>query len=516
MIERTNKSNILNGTIWNFIGTLIRLGFGIIGSIIFVRYLGVQQYGVAVYISDLALFSVVIASLGLGTLQARLVPVLIGNGEIDKYKYLLIHNVKVRILFLSVILTLATVLKEFKFFGIFDQVDGFFIFYLIFSLLQISIAVYKGPLNLDYQQKFINIVETGSLAFRIAAVIPVIYFDWGLIGFLCTEIIAELGQLSVLAIKFHWSIGKAMRGKIPKKYEGKILSESLFLFAIDFSSRIFGKEFDIILLSNLCSEGGFANIAIYSICFVLVLKAFSFLGLGSSNTATLLMSYSADLMSSGKGAKISLMIEKQLKLLIVAVVPLTVNGIVLGGSIIRFMYGDSFSGGEAIVSWIFFGFSVSSIAYITKPLLFVLKKEGKLIWFRGIWAVAKIAVCAFVIPRYGIQGMSIVAALFLGGISVAELIILRKYVQISCPSVFILKIAMSASSMVGSIYLISSFIPLQSVLGLIVAGIGGTVGYAINLLIIKPFDMSDYYLIKGYRYSKFDFGKVVKVFSSAK
>jgi O-antigen/teichoic acid export membrane protein len=490
----TTKETIIKGTAWNLFGTLMVLIVGIGSSILYVRYLGPTLYGTAIYLTDLSIFLVGISTLGLGSYQATILPKLRISNKLGEYKYVVLKIISIRIILsilCVIILFFAWKIKLLETSQI--NTAGLIVFIGIFCVLQVVLACLRGNLNIEYEQKYLNIVDTFSVSFRLILVLIIIFIGGRLYSFLLTEVIVEILQIIFLSARFYKTTWFRVRDSISVKYPNVIRS-SLPMFVVDTLSRFLGKEFDVFMIGILMQDP-MKQVAAYSLCYVLVLRVFSFLGLGTANTANLIMNFSADLVSSGHMSKVATLVEKQIKLVIFFVAPIMVGGAYLGSDILLLMYGKELSKYVSINAILFIGFGISSLTYVSKPVLFVMGKDKQMVVVRTILTVAKVGLIYLFSSSFGLHGVAFASVCVLGGNALLELIILKRVLSYKIPYKLLFKVTLANLSMLGTLCLCRGYIEHDSVYSILTSVLVGVVTYVIILFIFKPIEESDYEVV---------------------
>jgi len=491
--DRTKQKIIVNMT-WNVAGTILMFFVGIVSSVIYVRYLGNEKYGVAVYITDMAILGVTICSLGLGTYQSKLLQKLRTEERYGSYKNVFFHNLRVR--FLMVLAALVVILIAtwaLPGSNILQQNASLF-FIAIFLVAQMALAVLRGPLQVEYQQKFLNLLDVSSLIMRLFLVLMVIYFDYGLIGFILSELLVELVQFYLLGRRFLVLVWPKLSHVASEKY-GQNTGSFLSMYLVDLSNKIYSKEFDILLIGMLLGIETTAKVAIYSLSFVLVTRVFSFLGLGTANSAALIMNFVAELDAEGKKLQIAKFVTKQIKLIVFFVLPIMVGGVVLGGKVLHIMYKGDLHEYSVINGLFFIGYSISALTYVSKPVLFVLGSEKRLLNIRAVFSLIKVLLLLVLIPMLGILGAALVTTLILIISSLAEYHLLNQCIRVEIPFKFLRKMIISNVTMFSVAFFSSKMFDKAVPIDVSVVVALSVAVYSVALIALKPIDEEDYHYI---------------------
>lgn len=485
------KEKIINGTIWNFVGTILMLVIGIGSSMVYVRYLGDHDYGIAVYVTDLAIFVVTVCSLGLGTYQAKVLPQFKKTGSWDRYRALLLSNIRIRLLCIGAAIAFILVLSAMGGAKLFSEARYTKLFLILYILFQMSLAVVRGPLQIEYQQRFLNLLDVSSLVVKFVLVLVVIFLDLGLTGFLMSEVVVETGQLVLLLGRFRTLVWPQLSGVTTARETG-VLRACFPMYLVDMSSRLYGKEYDVFFLGLLLGKDSFQQITVYSLSYVLVTRVFSFLGLGTASAATLLMNFSAELVEDRKKDLLAKLIEKQFKMLAFLVLPIMCGGMLLGGKILQVLYGSQFTEFGIINGLFFLGYGISSISYVSKPILLVIGRDRALLRLRAALSVIKTLLLFLLIPGFGMFAAALVTAVVISASSLVEGAILRRELGFRVPVRLLGQLL--ACNLVMTLVLIGAgqLFPINAALPAVMAQVLlGVAVYLLALLVVKPLDSDD-------------------------
>ena len=490
-MQGTYREKILIGTMWNFVGTILMLVVGIGSSIVYVRYLGDHDYGIAVYVTDLSIFVVTLCSLGLGTYQAKVLPQFKKSGSWDQYRAVLLSNVRIRLLCIGVAIAFIFALSSFGGARLLSEARYTKQFLVLYILFQMSLAVMRGPLQIEYQQKFLNLLDVSSLIAKFVLVLAIIFLDLGLTGFLVSEVLVELGQLVLLFGRFRTLVWPQLRGVRPVSGPG-VLRASLPMYLVDMSSRVYGKEYDVFFLGLLLGRESFKQITVYSLSYVLVTRVFSFLGLGTASAATLLMNFSSELVEDQKKNLLAKLIEKQFKMLAFLVLPIMFGGMLLGGKILQVLYGSQFTEFGIINGLFFLGYGISSLSYVSKPVLLVIGRDRALLRLRALLSAVKTLLLLLFIPGFGMFAAALITTAVISVSSLVEGAMLRRQLGFRVPTRLLAQLLACNLLMVlvllGAGHLFRFQATLPAVLGQVMLGV---VVYLAALFLVKPLGSDD-------------------------
>lgn len=492
------KDKIIKGTAWNLLGTLLMLIIGLGSSVLYVWYLGGEDYGIAVYITDMAVFAVTICSLGLGTYQSKVLQKLDFESRYAEYKFVLFHNIKSRFTMVIGAVLLIIIASFFTHDVAFFKNSLAVSFLIIFLILQMLLAVLRGPLLVEYQQKFLNSLDVSVLVVRVSIILVVIYFDYGLVGFLVSEAIVEIGQFILYYYRFNQLVWPKIKNVPSLPYPG-IFKTSIPMYLVDLSTKIYSKEYDVFLIGLMMGSGSYREITIYSLSYMLVAKVFSFLGLGTSGSASLIMNFSSELIAADKTELLRKFIEKQFKMFVFLAMPIMFGGAIVGGNILQLLYGKEFSEFSAINALFFVGYTIAISSFIAKPILFVLGKEQALLKITFILSIVKTLLVLLALYKFGIIGMAAVSVLIMSTSSIIELFLLRRNIHFHFDYKYFGKIFIGCIFMSLCLLAIMHILIAVNFVGLFFCVTLSSIVYLCTMYVLKPLDYEDYETLSKFK-----------------
>lgn len=478
-----------HGLSWVIFAVFFRIVFGIGSSIIFVRYLGDTGYGAVVVMADFVTLAIVLLSMGLGVAQTRILPQLFVQKEYGKAKDVIIKTFSVRIV-LSIVVVLVLykytpLLVDHVYHGIPEA-----LLKIAYVLIPVQMVVFclRGTLEVTFHQKEVSLGSIRALVVRLGCVVPVILLDLGIVWFLFTQLLADLYLLVVYGRCFIKQVWHKVRKVNRQRYRGKLYSLGFIMMLTLLSNRFLGKEMDTQILSFRLHETGLAEVAVYSISFMLVLRSLSFIGVGSGSASNLSQSMISELVESKNVKAISSMYTCQLQVFYFIAIPLIAGSFLFAEAFLILMYGESFAGSGRVCTVLFLGVGGTVINYINSPMLYGFGKERLLLGSRAFFGVLNV-VLSYILAAEGAFGVAAATGICLLGIALYESSVVRNLVRIHFPWTFFAKVILGSLLMVVTTSCFFFFFPpASSIINILVGIIAGGGIFMLIMVLLKPLD----------------------------
>lgn len=483
--EETYKK-FFNGLFWTLLSVFFQVVVGIGTSIIFVRYLGDTGYGSVIVMADFVTMMIVCLSFGLGAMQTRVLPQLIVKKAYGESKDVIYRSYKFRI-GLSIVASVMLFIILPKIQTIYIGIPTNLIkVALALVPIQMTIFCLRGTLEVTFHQKVVSIGNMTSIVFRFVFALPVIIYDLGIVWFFLTQLLSDLCLLAYFINMFSRRIIPLLKGAIRKRYKGKFYSLAFIMFLTLLSSRFLGKEVDTQILLFKLHDAGLAQVAIYSIAFMFVYRALSFVGIGQGGVSNLSQAMMSELVEEKKFEMVISIYLTQIQIYYSIVIPLIAGAFVFGEPILVMMYGKEFIGIGKICFILFSGFGISVVNYINYPVAYAFGLEKRILFGRIIFGFINL-ILSIVLASKGALGVASATGLCLCGIAIVESIYVKRLIFYKIPWEFILKILSGTTAMmIISIYLYKLISENITVLKLIITVIISASIYFIFLFILKP------------------------------
>lgn len=487
MTSENNLDKFWSGIFWSIASVIFRLVISIGSSVIFVRYLGDKGYGQIVVLADFVSICIVLVSFGLGVAQTRIIPQLYISKEYGQIK-----DVTVKLFVFRIVASIITVIAFYLNFdllknNLFIGIDNELIkIALMLIIVQMITTCFRGGLEVTYNQKIVSIGDISGLIFRLVLALPVILFNLGILWFFITQLFADIYMMLLYGNTFNRKVWKSIKSAQRSLYHGKIWSVGIISMFILLFGKCLGKEMDTQLLSYRLGEAALSEITIYSICFMLVMRSLSFIGIGVGSVSNLTQAMMSELVKKEDYIGLKRIYNTQLQLYYFISIPLIFGSFVISEKLLIAMYGNLFHSRGIICFLLFLFFGGTVINFANYPLLFSCGMENKIFKIRAIWGGMN-ALCSFYLARYGAIGVTLATGICLVGIAVFETFLVNKKIGLEIPWAFFVKIIMSSAVMSFVMYLTLHVIPFNSLYwSVVIAILLGVVILYISMRFFKP------------------------------
>ena len=481
-----------SGLSWSIFAIVIKAILGIGASVIFVRYLGGTGYGQVVVMADFVTMAIVLLSQGLGVVQTRVIPQLMVRKEYGQVKDFVFKVFAYRwgISLLTSGLIYANLRNIQSVF--FKGVDpNLLLVAAVLIPIQMIATCFRGVLEVTFHQKFVSLADIGLLIFRLLIVVPVIYYDLGIVWFFVTQAMADFIASVLYGYAFKKKVWVLVKKASRFSYGGKMWSTGLVMMFILLSSKFLGKEMDTQILSFRLGANGLSEIALYSVSFMLVMRTLSFIGIGSGGVANLTQAAMSELKANKDLSAIASLYESQISLFYFIALPMVFGGSVLANNVLNLMYGQIFYGKGLVCSMLFLILGGTLINNINYFAIYSLGKEQFLLINRFVWGVANI-ILSYLLSYRGAIGVALATGICLIGITIFETFYVNSIMRPKYPLKCLGKILVGSSIMVmfvkAFLFFLRNFDELVVISGAVVLG---AVVYMCCMVLLKPFKSSN-------------------------
>jgi O-antigen/teichoic acid export membrane protein len=198
------------------------------------------------------------------------------------------------------------------------------------------------------------------------------------------------------------------------------------------------------------------------------------------------LSMVADVHAAGDTARLHKIFDAIFEYIYLFAVPIAVGGLLLGGPIIRVMYGPEGLGAVGPAVFFLVVMALGKYQGLTANFLGAMDKETALIVSRAIFAALNLGMNLMLIPKYGAWGAVIgTSTATITGL-VYETYLLHVTLHPKYPVKFIGKVLLSSLVMAAGIFVLCRFLPDSDKLRVAVALPAGGVIYVAALLATRP------------------------------
>ena len=384
---KTIRGTIFKNFAWLFAGNI---GGRLLKALIVIyaaRKLGVEGYGVFSYAFGLAGFFIFFKNIGVDGILTREVA---KQPEKEHYYFSTAFWIEIVLLIITAFLVIFIA----PFFSVIKDAIPllpFVALILIFDdLKDLFVAFFRGKDRMDLEALVVVATNITLVLFGFIA----LYFWASPKSFTISNAIASFTGVIVAAFLLK-SFIKGISKNFSKNLVAPIL-KSAWPFAVAGFASVFLFNVDIIMLGWW---RGVEEIGLYSAAqrIIGMLAIFS----GFIATATL---PSLSRLAHFDQLKMKNVFEGSLKIIFIISFPLVIGGILLSGSIMGFLFGQSYLPATGAFIILLISILAVHIMPIFTNLLFVFDKQAKMINYAIIASICNIALNFLLIPNYGIEG----------------------------------------------------------------------------------------------------------------
>ncbi|PCI28808.1 MAG: hypothetical protein COB67_05515 [SAR324 cluster bacterium] len=455
------------GAYWNSLGFFIRFWIGLFSSILFVRLLGQEDYGIVTFILGCTSLGSILVNLGFGTIITKYIAEQRANGVKSQLFSLLYQTTLLRAGVIGIITVTLFFSKDLT--AYFHK--PFLAPYLYFiPLLLISTyfqGTFKTILSSYYEQKFINSCLILEMIIKLGLVLLALYWDLRIMGFLLAILLAELISGTQLLQRTRKKVFSVLqRSSTPFPLRSK-LSLAGHAFGVTLSIRLLGRESDIFLLGILHHD--IRQVAIYAVVFGLPNMTFELFrsALGGGLGLTIF----TEQVEGHQIQALRATYKKILHLFSIFLFPTMIGGILVGGDLATLMYGSEYQGLSLLIGILFFALGIASINAVLTDLLFALDRGKALMKLQLGAGISNLLINIMVIPQYGALGVAVTTALINTAFTLTGMLLVHKIIQPTYPFQSWFRYLLISLIMGGCVYFFPFAFYWKIIMGMLVYGL---------------------------------------------
>ncbi len=399
--NKTSRQTMAKNVFWLAIG---QFGSRLIRSAITIysaRLLGASEYGIFSYALGIASFFTIFSDIGTSVILTREVA---KEPEKEKNYFATIFAIRTFLLIFTAVLLIAVAPRFIKI----EKAAYLMPFVALFTILEgfrdVAYAFFKGKEKMELEAivtSAVNFAVTvfGFIALSISpmsATLLKVYIAGSLIGFFMTVYLLREEYRGIIKYFSKKLIGPITKAAWPMAAGGLV--------------GAFMSNVDILMLGwwRTASEIGF-----YSVGQKIVGMLYIIGGL----MPTAIYPAVSRIIHENDKERISSILSKTMIIVLMAAVPFSIGGIILGDQIIRLVFGINYINAVPVFRIMIlslmaiYPFSVLNIAILG------FNKQSKLFWYSIIATITNIVLNAVLIPPYGIEGAA-AATLFANSLNV--------------------------------------------------------------------------------------------------
>jgi O-antigen/teichoic acid export membrane protein len=495
-----NVRRVTSAVVWNFLGKGFLLVVRFAESVILVRLLGREEYGLYGSLINLEAILVLVISLGFENALSRFVPQFRAEGDTGKIRSLLATVFRVRALLLipagAAILAGGGYISTVFYHGLLPPglLDAVFALVAIVSFH----SLFRTVLDSLFHVKLISVVDALTQGAYLLAALALLAAGYGLGGVFAALIAAQGTAALVLWSRF----GRALR-ELPAAGTGSsdvgkrrviAYSGSLYLFGI--LLYVLGKGLDVLLIGVLL--GDLAQVAWYMIAFNLAYYSLSVMDIAVS--ANFIVSLIVEANTAGNRGLLRKIFTGLFEFIYVYALPVAVGGLILAPEVVGFVYGEANRGAASLMIVFIGAMTVSKLSSVTSYFLVVLDREKTLVTARGVFGAINLALALYLIPRYGAAGAVAATSAVMVGITIFEAWLVGRILSPRYNPSFILKSAGAAAMMAAVIWPLHAWWNAGPAIQVPVLVAAGAAVYLLGIRLLRPFSPEVSDLLTGTDY----------------
>ncbi|MCK4668030.1 polysaccharide biosynthesis protein [Candidatus Dependentiae bacterium] len=506
------SKKIVKGLSWDFIGITTINIIAILTSIVFVRILNSEIYGVFVILLNFYQLLVLFTSFGLDTTLLKYYSEWKTSEQYNTIVKVINFIVKFRAvitLILGIIfLTSTGMITDFI---IKKPIEPLLIKLIgIFFIVSSFQGIFQQILIAEFEQKYINtILVTFFLLRFIAGVIQITFFNGGIKELILIYILAQAGLVICMFIRMlhYYKLNKFKSdiSKVTKEIDAKKISSfAFFAYLIIVLGYVFGKGMDIFLIGKLLEDT--REVTYYALA-----HGFSYMIISFSSRAFsggIPLSVVAKLYTDKDFNGLRTFFTGFFEALYFFIIPMAAGAWMLRFEIVNFLYGEGFEKVGAIIGIFLITMIFLKFSSITSTFIIAMGWEKKLVVSRLILGGVNFTLDILFIPKWGALGA--VLASTIAGLSagIYETILFFILLKPKFPFKFIFKTILATSIMCGAVYLITTFwLDSFNKINIFIIALIGSIIYFSLTYVLKPLSKEYLDIIKS---RKMKIGKILK------
>ncbi len=495
--RQTVAQKIAQGLAFNTLRTVISVLISLVYSIVAVRFLHIQNFGVYAFLDSI--FSLLGGLFMPLTHQAesRFVPELLAQGRYPQLRRLIGVGQKVNLL-----IAFAVAFPFLVFASPIAQALGNSTWTIYIQLMALgmvisaALGILKAILNSFYDQKFLSIWESFfSVASLVLLITFVVFLNWGVMGAILVGLITYGASALLYFFRMNRNFPDNVKGEtspIGKELDSRIRRYVVPSAAINLVSQ-FGSIYGGVLFLGLLTNS--SDVAYFDIPNTFVQRAFSqvTLVIGALSLVSLVEVNVTDPLKLRSAAK------QFVKFVSIYAIPVMVGGIVLAAPILTVLYGVQALPAVLPFQILLVQGCITTILQFSSTLLFVKEKAFRAFLWSTLNAVMLISLNLLLIPRMGVLG-AVFAAAFSG---VATILLftydasVRLGVGNIIPTGAILRTSLSAVTMAVALLAFEIVYPIGGAASLLAAMVVGIGVYVLGLRAYGVFTETDRRLVES-------------------
>lgn len=491
-----NKSQkVVSAVFWNFSG---KTGFYILKffeSLLLVRLLGSEQYGIYGSLLNIQSIIALTISFGLENVIGRFLPQFLAEENYNSVHSLLRKILRIRGLSVVLIGCVFFFFSDFISVRLFHASLGGYYLRLAFVLVALVSfhTIFRSFLDLLFQLKFINILDLCTQASYLVIAYILVQCGYGLTAVLITLICVNASALLILAYKYRkeklqlpHTAGKTVTEKT------KVYAYGGALYILNLLNYVLGKGLDVLLIGILI--GDMRQVAYYLLAFNVAFYAVSIMDMAVS--ANFVVSLIVDAHTRNNMETLRKIYCGLFEFIYLFIVPIVIGGLILRTEIIQLLYKAENLPAASFLALFLIAMSVGKLSSIASTFLVLLNKEKIIAVSRTLFGITNLIFDIILIRIMGAFGAVIATGTIMILMSAFESILLHRLIAPRYSLTFLWKTFAVSMTMGGCVYFLNTIWvgpPVFKVPAIILAG---TIIYSGGIFLLKPISPENISLIQ--------------------
>jgi O-antigen/teichoic acid export membrane protein len=485
--------NIARNTTLGIITYVLELGITFVVGIILARSLGTEQYGVYAYVMWFLNLTLIITNLGLGEMNRRFIPEAMGRQRTREpsgfIQIMLVFRIAAALVVSSVILITP---------GYWARLSGDANNQMLFILIGLTIlpnalqfafiGIFQGFQKFEY----VLYISLAMFPLRLILVIILMYLGFGVKEIVILNIATLLiGVISGVFLLRRLVPLKSLlyTSLLPKDTKKQALRYSFAIAGTLILGYLVNNQAEVFFIGLFCpvEAVGFYNLAyrLGSMSITIIPLAFGIAILPSI----------AEQFGKGENDKIKSIYLTSARYFMIVALPLAAGVIALAEAIIILLYGVDYTPAVILLQVLTLPLAIFGITYAADSVIRGINHPGFILITMAIFAVIKVGLSLWLIPRYGVLGAAIASSVPRVITLPVYIIFLYKRIKAIWPIGDTIKIATASLIMGIAIYALQS--QLGVILSLVLCIPLGIVIYVIAIIFLKVVREQDVAILKG-------------------
>jgi O-antigen/teichoic acid export membrane protein len=408
---------------WSVLSRVGRFVLGLASSIIIVRGLGKDDYGVLSLLRVVLIFVAILSAAGMGQSLLKFLPLLRVRGDREGARRLVVWVIVIQAAAWTILVGLSYFLGGwFESLFSFEGVGKILWIAVALELFEVAFKLVSQVLTAYYDVKLLSIANVVGHAVMIVFLVLFFASGLGLVGVFASAAVGNLASTLIVIGRFARHLER--EGK--EASSGTVGMSRLLRFSFPFAligilNVIVWRQSETIFLARFRSA---AETGFFDLAYRLPQTVLEFIPL----TVWPIIMAGVSEMYAKDQSRLNSAIDRYYRMLFLLSAPICVIGAVLGGRMIPILYGDAMAPAGLPTQIFFVIFPISFFGTPLSMALYVIEKSYVNLIVYLVLAVVNVGLDLLLIPRFGIIGAVIPVGLVIAASPMIYKRLLGRYV----------------------------------------------------------------------------------------